>query len=85
MEFYKEINGQEILIVVNGFDLDCDYEGAYNEEGDEVDYDDIPADIIAEIEEELEERRQEEEDEDYNDSDWQEQESLERWIVGANY
>jgi hypothetical protein len=55
MDFYKEIKEKEILIIVDGYDLEYDYRGAWDEEGNEVDYEDIPADIIAEIEEELDE------------------------------
>lgn len=81
MDFYKQINGQEILIVVNGFDFDYDFQGAYNEDGDEVNYEDIPSGIIAEIQEELEGRRQDEEDYD-NDKMNETYTSLERWIWG---
>ncbi len=89
-EFYKEINGKEVIIITEDFDLD-NFQGAYYYEIDaegveqecEMDYDEIPADIIEEIEEQLDkeyfekynESRREEtagsyEQEDYTPWNW---------------
>jgi hypothetical protein len=100
-EFYKEINGKEVIIITEDFDLD-NFQGAYyyeidaegNEQEYEMDYDEIPTSIIEEIEEELDkeyfekynEPRREETAYDYEDYDnGNTYRSLDRWIAEGVY